>query len=500
VKICASCGETGIADALYCVSCGRRFGSGRSTIPGAGGSRIGDFTIVASHGEGDLWVTDGASRARMLVFGPKEAMSEEANALAEPSPYFPTVLSDGHSLALGYFVTLTFDVEGALPLVAATLTFERAIECVRALLDAAAVMEARGFRWEPASSDLYLRPDGTLVAVRARGARRRAPDEPFNAKRVLEALGEPFLPVPLGLGSPALVRLLMPRANFSTVATRSIAATREEVDREVAQIGDVHTRSVAELCDPGLRRHHNEDATAIDEGVAHGEPFAVMVVCDGVSSSTHADRASGIASRVARDAIARFARQGELATSPAAVAVREAICAAHRAICDEKIEFGDGAPPGTTIVAALVFRRSLTVGWVGDSRAYWVTDTQAELCTTDHSWLNEAVEHGQVSLAEAMKSPLAHALTRCLGPLEADGLTIDEADPDVRTRAFEGPGHLVLCTDGLWNYFPAATSIAQIVRRAGPRADPAAIARHLVCSALAEGGGDNVTVAVHRVT
>jgi len=97
-----------------------------------------------------------------------------------------------------------------------------------------------------------------------------------------------------------------------------------------------------------------------------------------------------------------------------------------------------------------------------------------------------------------MASPLAHALTKCLGPLEmGEGATRD-VEPEVRTKALPGPGHVVLCTDGLWNYFPSATVIAELVRDAGPDADPVRIARFLVCQALAQGGGDNVSVAVYE--
>jgi len=149
------------------------------------------------------------------------------------------------------------------------------------------------------------------------------------------------------------------------------------------------------------------------------------------------------------------------------------------------------------VVAAFVHRRRLTVGWLGDSRAYWVTEAgDAELCTADHSWLNEALARGSVPVDEAMESPFAHALTKCLGPLEAN-IGSGGVDPEVRSRPLAGPGHLVLCTDGLWNYFPSPEQVAELVRARGGGAS--AIARFLVCRALAEGGGDNVSVVVHRV-
>jgi PPM family protein phosphatase len=177
-------------------------------------------------------------------------------------------------------------------------------------------------------------------------------------------------------------------------------------------------------------------------------------------------------------------------------AMSQAIRAAHLAVCATPIPHDHAEPPGTTIVAGFVYRRRLTVGWVGDSRAYWVTSTGAELLTHDHSWANETVAKGEMTEDEAMRAPLAHALTKCLGPLEV-GDVPHEIDVDVRARDLPGPGHIVLCSDGLWNYFPAAAMVADLVRAAGAGAHADQIALLLVNHALARGGQDNVTVAVY---
>jgi serine/threonine protein phosphatase PrpC len=322
-------------------------------------------------------------------------------------------------------------------------------------------------------------------------------DEPFNAKRVLEALVS-LLPLPCGFGTPELVRLFLPAWNSSTPKTCSVVAAREVAERAEAVSLQRSTKTLAELCDPGLRRNHNEDSTGIAQGETAGEPWSVLVVCDGVSSSTHAEQASNIAAKVATSALAHFARSGDIMHEGVSSAVLAAIRAAHLAVCTSGIEYGDGAPPGTTIVAGVIFRKRLTVGWVGDSRAYWVSDQGAELCTTDHSWVNDTLARGEMTEAEAMASPLAHALTRCLGPLETGDGSVRDVEPDVRSKALPGPGHVVLCTDGLWNYFPTASLVAGLVRDAGVAADPSAIARFLVCQALSQGGGDNVSVAVYE--
>jgi len=501
---CGSCGlfEPDDGDG-YCKQCGHRLGDSKraeSLWPGATlATDVGQLTVVRTGDESQVTVTDSAGKDRTLVFGTKEAMGHEAAALATAGASFASILARG-TMPLGEFLVLGADLTEARPLVvhAPMLSFPEGLVLMRRLLDLAAGLAERGFAWEPAAEDLYVTPAGSLISLRARRARPLLTGEPLNAKTVLEALGA-LLPIPAAMGTPDLVRMILPAFNSSTPRTRTIEAARQVID-EADRVARAtrSTASLAELCDPGLRRNHNEDATGAAQGETSGEPWTVLVVCDGVSSSTHADQASRIAAKVATDTLSHFARSGDITFEGAQSALMAAIRAAHLSICTSDIDYGDNAPPGTTIVAALVFRKRLTVGWVGDSRAYWVSEHGAELCTTDHSWVNEALARGEVTESEAMASPLAHALTKCLGPLEmGEGATRD-VEPEVRTKALPGPGHVVLCTDGLWNYFPSATVIAELVRDAGPDADPVRIARFLVCQALAQGGGDNVSVAVYE--
>jgi serine/threonine protein phosphatase PrpC len=173
-----------------------------------------------------------------------------------------------------------------------------------------------------------------------------------------------------------------------------------------------------------------------------------------------------------------------------------AIRAAHLAICAQHVADPVADPPGTTIAAALVFRKRLTVGWVGDSRGYWLTGRGAEQLTHDHSWVNEAIARGEVKDADEVQGALAHTITKCLGPLEV-GDVPSEIEPDVRSRDLAGPGLVLLCSDGLWNYAPKSTDIAAVIRAAEEETNAVEVARVLVNYALARGGQDNVSVAVY---
>jgi serine/threonine protein phosphatase PrpC len=59
-----------------------------------------------------------------------------------------------------------------------------------------------------------------------------------------------------------------------------------------------------------------------------------------------------------------------------------------------------------------------------------------------------------------------------------------------------GPGRLILCSDGLWNYVPDADELALLVGAVTADGSPVGVARALTAVALDKGGRDNITVAV----
>jgi len=248
------------------------------------------------------------------------------------------------------------------------------------------------------------------------------------------------------------------------------------------------------VTDRGLRHWRNEDAVAIVRSDRMGEPVFMVVVCDGVSSSQDPDLAARLASEAAAESLVRCLRSdiGSLDREAAMVA---AIQEAHGRVCAQPFRHDRRMdPPSATIVAALLVGGRATIGWLGDSRAYWVADDEAELLTHDHSWLNEVVERGELSLDEAATSPYAHAITRCLGAVHVQRRT-SAVEPSVIHVELPPGARLVLCSDGFWNYVPEPHQVAQLVRK--QRATTAlALARELVDHAVSRGGHDNVTVAV----
>lgn len=252
-----------------------------------------------------------------------------------------------------------------------------------------------------------------------------------------------------------------------------------------------HLDAVAVVSDRGHRHHRNEDYFAVSHTFSpSGTDVVVAVVCDGVSSSTRPDEASATAARVACTSLHENLPNGV----PARQAMHEALSRAGEAVSAlaDPHRSPEENSPACTLVSSVIMENILTVGWVGDSRAYWIPDDRGSVparLTEDDSWAAQMVAAGLMGEAEAYADPRAHAITGWLG---ADAY---ELEPHAVSFSPEEPGVIIVCTDGLWNYAEAARDMAAVVP-AHARTERLSAARELVDFALRRGGHDNVTVAV----
>jgi serine/threonine protein phosphatase PrpC len=235
---------------------------------------------------------------------------------------------------------------------------------------------------------------------------------------------------------------------------------------------------VAGVTDKGLRHQRNEDAMGL--GVARG--IHVGVVCDGVSSSNRPDTASHAAVDAATPAL--LAELGE-GTEPAEAIVTAARAAQAAATLAAGSDPGTN-PPACTFVCAVVQPDRVTVGWIGDSRAYWLPDEGEPVCLTEDDSLAGRMAAAGVDAAEIPHAGAAVALMRWLGA--------DASDTEARTATYTptGPGRVLVCSDGVFRYVPAAPDLAAIT----PAKSPLDTARHLVAYAIEQGGHDNITAVV----
>jgi protein phosphatase len=163
--------------------------------------------------------------------------------------------------------------------------------------------------------------------------------------------------------------------------------------------------------------------------------------------------------------------------------------------CDEKLAQANeeirafaqskgGAIVGTTVATLLVFRTHFTCVWCGDSRIYLIRRGVLRQLSRDHSELQQFVDQGVLTSAEAKVWPGRNVLTRAIGVFEAP-------ETDRQDGELESGDMFVLCSDGLTTHV-ADDEILKIAARRPPESG----CQDLIDLALSRGGKDNVTVVI----
>ena len=224
---------------------------------------------------------------------------------------------------------------------------------------------------------------------------------------------------------------------------------------------------VAGASDPGRKRRRNEDAYVI-------EP-PLFAVADGMGGA----QAGEIASRLAASAL-RGGDPGRL---------EELIQEANRRVHQRSVQDATASGMGTTLTVAEIVGESVSIGHVGDSRAYLVRGGRLEQLTQDHSLVAELVRSGKLTPEEAESHPQRSVITRALGT---------DPDVDVDTFAVEPkPGDLfLLCSDGLTSMVDDQV-IEQLVDE--QRGDLEGLVKSLIRAANKGGGEDNITVVAFDI-
>lgn len=230
-------------------------------------------------------------------------------------------------------------------------------------------------------------------------------------------------------------------------------------------------------------RTHVGQVRAVNEDSLLAVP-PVFVVADGMGGHHGGDMAS-------RLAVEEFAQLGDSAydSRTGTEAIVEALRESQRRIVD----FGRGGTEqwyaGTTVVAALLVEDPEGPKWLlanlGDSRIYKMNDDRLDQVSVDHSLVQELVDAGTITPADAAHHPERHVITRALG-----GPVANEAD--FFLLPVSAAPRLVLCSDGV----NGMISDAEMSRILADSADPRDGADRLVEAAVEAGGRDNATAVV----
>ncbi len=229
-----------------------------------------------------------------------------------------------------------------------------------------------------------------------------------------------------------------------------------------------------------VSRSHTGGRELNEDRVLERSDVGLWAVADGMGGH----RAGDVASAMVVEALGKV---GPAGSAYALVqAVEAALGDANRRLIDYAAERGAEAV-GSTVVALLAHEGHWACLWAGDSRAYLCRDRKVAQVTHDHSLVQELVDSGAMSPAEARRSRRRNVVTRGIG-VDAD------LQLEMRQGAIAAGDVFLICSDGLSGVVEEAELAGALARE--PSLEAAADA--LVELALRRGAPDNVTVVLVR--
>jgi PPM family protein phosphatase len=246
---------------------------------------------------------------------------------------------------------------------------------------------------------------------------------------------------------------------------------------------------VARVSHVGRLREHNEDAVASDMSIG------LVLLADGMGGYKAGEVASEIAVLMIASELTEAMQsksrlfKAEPDLLPASNMLISAVEKTNTAIFQIAQFQPECAGMGTTLVAGIFVDNKLVLGHIGDSRMYRLRRDVFEQLTEDHSLVQEQINAGLITTAQAKVSRNKNLVTRALGIDPAVELELQELAVEVGDK-------YLLCSDGLSDLLSDA-EIAQILKE--KESDIEAAADSLVEKANDYGGLDNISVVITTV-
>ncbi|MDR0435362.1 MAG: protein phosphatase 2C domain-containing protein [Propionibacteriaceae bacterium] len=237
-------------------------------------------------------------------------------------------------------------------------------------------------------------------------------------------------------------------------------------------------RSVAHS-EVGLVRHSNQDS-----GYVSG---TVLAVADGMGGAAAGDVASTVAIKRIAAMDAAQPDKAQLTITDRMIALRGAVAAANNQLRALTSWNSKWEGMGTTVDAAVFNGTQLGFEHIGDSRVYLLRGGVLRRLTRDHSWVQQMVDSGKLTEAEAEAHPNRSLVTRIVNGHE-------EFRPEFFTLDVELGDRLLLCSDGLCGQVEDDD-----LRRLLGTPDLAKACNKLTKAARDAGAPDNVTFIVTEV-
>ena len=232
------------------------------------------------------------------------------------------------------------------------------------------------------------------------------------------------------------------------------------------------------LTDPGCVRQQNQDVYQIEK-LDSGS--VLFVVCDGMGGA----KSGNVASSLAADVFVQEVRRNwkhSLDESQIDMMLQNAVKLANFTVFDQAQQFEEFNGMGTTLVAALVRGRKVTVIHVGDSRAYAITRDGIRQVTRDHSVVQMMLDRGELKPEQARTYPGKNLITRAIG-------TEGTVKSDLTHFSLERGESLLLCSDGLSNVMDEQEILFEVVHGVNKQY----CCQRLLDIAKNRGAPDNVT-------
>ena len=232
------------------------------------------------------------------------------------------------------------------------------------------------------------------------------------------------------------------------------------------------------LTDKGCVRTQNQDAYQMEQ-LDRGS--LLCVVCDGMGGAKSGNVASTLAMDVFIQEVRRSWHSG-LEQDEIDMMLENAVKLANFTVFDQAQQFAEFDGMGTTLVAALIKGKAVTVINVGDSRAYLVNQNGIRRLTVDHSLVEMMVQRKELTPEQARTYPGKNYITRAIG-------TESVVQSDLFHLDVEHGDCLLLCSDGLTNIMDDQEILFEVIHGVNKQY----CCRRLLDIALNRGAPDNVT-------
>lgn len=270
---------------------------------------------------------------------------------------------------------------------------------------------------------------------------------------------------------------------------------------------------IAAQTDLGQIRKINEDSLLVIHDLSSDKKFnenesfelqkfgALLVVADGMGGESSGE----IASKIAIISIGEFIKEkisDSIQTYPQILELlNNSLLFANEQILEYVKENPDSFGMGTTAVVGLIYDNNLFISWVGDSRAYRYSSNgrvtshnffegNLEILTNDHSLVWNEVLKGKMTSEEARISSKSNIITQSLGDL------YKKPKPDFNVFPIFQDDIILLCSDGL-NGMISDESLNNLFEKY-PEID--ILQQNLIKTANINGGNDNITLALCKIT